>query len=147
MRPTWSPDGERIAFNSDRDGNLDVYLMAADGSDVTRITKGNVENVFPEWSPDGKRLAYFRADVVKLQAALHVIDLEQKEELVLGDMADRDEDPAWSPDGRHLVFQSERDGNFEIYIVKADGTGARRLTDSPAGDYWPDWGPTPSEKD
>jgi len=50
-----------------------------------------------------------------------------------------DENPIWSPDGTQIVFQTNRDGNFEIYVMNADGSNARRLTDNPAGDYWPSW--------
>jgi TolB protein len=51
------------------------------------------------------------------------------------------EDPAWSPDGTKIVFQSNRDGNWEIYVMDADGSNQQRLTINPAGDYWPSWGP------
>jgi len=54
-----------------------------------------------------------------------------------------DEDPAWSPDGKRIAFQSDRDGNYEIYTVNADGSDPVRLTDQRGGDYWPSWGPAP----
>jgi Tol biopolymer transport system component len=49
-------------------------------------------------------------------------------------------DPAWSPDGTKLAFESDRDGNFEIYVVNADGSGKTRLTQNDAGDGFPAWG-------
>ena len=55
-----------------------------------------------------------------------------------------DESPAWSPDGRQIVFQSDRDGNFEIYVMNSDGSGQQRLTNDWGGDYWPVWRPVPS---
>jgi L-ascorbate metabolism protein UlaG (beta-lactamase superfamily) len=55
------------------------------------------------------------------------------------------ENPIWSPDGSQIVFQSDRDGNFEIYVMDADGSNQRRLTENSAGDYWPSWGPSPGE--
>jgi Periplasmic component of the Tol biopolymer transport system len=51
------------------------------------------------------------------------------------------EDPAWSPDGRRIAFQSKRDGNLEIYVINLDGTGLSRLTDHPAADGRPAWSP------
>lgn len=56
-QPVWSPDGERIAFLSFRDGNPELYSMKADGSDQTRLTSGPAEDVDPAWSPDGRRIA------------------------------------------------------------------------------------------
>ena len=49
------------------------------------------------------------------------------------------ENPVWSPDGSQVVFQSDRDGNFEIYVMDVDGSNPRRLTHNSAGDYWPSW--------
>ena len=56
MRPTWSPDGKRIAFTSARDGNLEIYVIDADGSNLRRITDHPDRDDFPVWHPDGKRL-------------------------------------------------------------------------------------------
>ncbi len=56
--PDWSPDGRRIAFDSDRDGNFEVYAMNADGSGVTRLTVRDAHDVGPAWSPDGRRIAF-----------------------------------------------------------------------------------------
>ncbi len=51
-----------------------------------------------------------------------------------------DEDPAWSPDGKQIIFQSDRNGNFEIYVMDRDGGNQRRLTDHQADNFWPSWG-------
>ncbi len=53
--------------------------------------------------------------------------------------------PAWSPDGTRIAFKSDRDGNDEIYVMNADGTGQTNLTSNAAVDYSPDWQPLPSE--
>lgn len=51
--PAWSPDGRHIAFTSDRDGNNEIYVIGADGSGRTRLTRNQASDVFPAWSPDG----------------------------------------------------------------------------------------------
>jgi Tol biopolymer transport system component len=59
--PSWSPDGEKIAFESDRDGPVEIYVMDADGSDVTRLTNSannDLFNINPSWSPDGEKIAF-----------------------------------------------------------------------------------------
>ena len=58
--PAWSPDGRRIAFTSERDGNPEIYVMNADGSGVTRLTYNDARDLdsFPAWSPDGRRIAF-----------------------------------------------------------------------------------------
>jgi len=56
--PSWSPDGSKIAFWSDRDGNSDIYVMNADGSEQTRLTDNSASDQEPAWSPDGRRVAF-----------------------------------------------------------------------------------------
>ena len=56
--PAWSPDGRHIAFDSDRDGNREIYGMNGDGSGVTRLTDHGADDFTPAWSPDGLRIAF-----------------------------------------------------------------------------------------
>jgi Tol biopolymer transport system component len=56
--PTWSPDGTQIAFHSRRDGNMEIYVMEADGSAISRLTENDASDMFPTWSPDGTHLAF-----------------------------------------------------------------------------------------
>ena len=58
MHPDWSPDGERIAFASDRDGDSEIYTMKPDGSRLRQLTANTATDVEPVWSPDGRKLAF-----------------------------------------------------------------------------------------
>jgi TolB protein len=147
--PAWSPDGRRIAFTSNRGGQLDVYLVNADGSGLMRLTRARrAIDVAPAWSPDGTRIAFAsdRAGVNNLEIYVMKVDrsgltrptFTGGDHDVLGD----DNLPDWSPDGTRIVFASTRDQNEEIYVMNADGSGQTRLTATLGADESrPAWSP------
>jgi Tol biopolymer transport system component len=140
----WSPDGMRIAFSSRRDGNWEIYVMNAGGTDLRRLTDNTVEDLFPDWSPDGTRILLF--SMVFNSAAhrqdVYVINADGTGLRQLTNTPSRvDESQSWSPDGKHIAFQSDRDGNFEIYVMDADGANQQRLTRNNSQEYWPAWRP------
>jgi formylglycine-generating enzyme required for sulfatase activity len=140
MRPSWSPDGTRIAFSRKQDEDWDIYVIDADGSNLQRLTEGERWDVSPAWSPDGSQIAYM-SSVQRGTVEIRLMDADGSNDHPLPGVGRVNEDPAWSPDGTQIVFQSNRDGNWEIYVMDADGSNQRRLTNNPAGDYWPSWGP------
>ena len=137
--PTWSPDGRRIAFGSDRDGNREIYVMNADGSGVTRLTDNDAIDSGPAWSPDGRRIAFSSTRDGSFE--VYVMNADGSGVTRLTDNDAFDWHPAWSPDGRHIAFDSDRDGNWEIYVMNADGSGVTRLTYNGAADGSPAWSP------
>ena len=137
--PAWSPDGRRIAFDSNRDGNREVYVMNADGSGVTRLTDNGAADEFPAWSPDGRRIAF--ESNRDGNPEVYVMNADGSGVTRLTDNGARDWYPAWSPDGRRIAFDSDRDGNWEIYVMNADGSGLTRLTYKGAADFSPAWSP------
>ncbi len=151
MRPSWSPGGQQIVFNSTRNGNWDIYVMQADGSEPRPLTSSPAWEFFPSWSPGGKQIAFFTCDpnCRPNRQDIYIMDADGDEQgsrnvrRLTNTPSVVDEDPAWSPDGKQIVFQSDRDGNFEIYIMDADGNNPRRLTNNRGGDYWPAWQPVP----
>jgi TolB protein len=138
--PAWSPDGRRLAFTSLQNGNADIFVMDADGSNRLRLTTHGAADYQPSWSPDGERLVF----VSKRDgnAEIYTMRADGSNQARLWSQADADDvDPAWSPDGRLIAFSSTRDGNAEIYVMNADGTMPVRLTTNAAPDYRPAWSP------
>ena len=132
-----TPTG-KIAFDSDRDGNLEIYMMNADGTGQTRLTNDSAYDSFPAWSPDGSRIA-FGADRGEGRPNIYVMSADGVGQTGLTTDPAQDGVPAWSPDGSKIAFLSNRDGNWDIYVMNADGTGQTRLTTNLAGEFRPTW--------
>ena len=138
--PCFSPDGERIAFSSSRRGAVRIHVMNADGSRPRVLDQ---EEVLGEteatWSPDGQSLAYIA--VRASSASLRIVNARDGSLLVEDRGAFRDETPSFSPDGRWVVFASNRDGDVELYAIPSSGGAVTRVTRSPGVDFLPRWLP------
>lgn len=133
--PAWSPDGKKIAFASIRDGKWYIYIMNTDGSNQTRLTEG----FEPSWSPDGRKIVFTRWYG---QRQIFTINVDGSNLTMLTWTPDtQNVHPCWSPDGKQIAFASTRDGNWEIYVMNADGSNQIRLTNNPAHDQYPAWSP------
>jgi Tol biopolymer transport system component len=139
--PMWSPDGQWIAFVSSRRQHWGIYVMDSDGSHVQGVYESGYHRFHdPVWSPDGQKIAFswegdfFEPDGIYIQDLRH----HQLTKLTTFNAAV----PVWSPDGKQIAFvTSQRDGNYEIYVINADGTNLRRLTYNPYFDGLPSWSP------
>ncbi|HYO59196.1 TolB family protein [Archangium sp.] len=140
MAPLWSPDGKWISFVSDREGRVRVFVVKPDGTGL-RAVSGNAvtgEEREPAWSPDGKKLAFVgRAKDAK--ARIWVADVAGGEPVALTDAKSTDDQPAWSPDGKYLAFVSDRTGDVELFLMRANGSGQTQLTNSKGADWLPRW--------
>lgn len=144
--PAWSPDGNRIAFWSNRDGGKEIYVMNADGSNIKRLTNNRAEDVNPSWSPDGSKIL-FESDRDG-NRELYVMDPDGGNQIRFTRDNAVDSTAAWSPDGSLIAFASNRDTgppynpyNLDIYVMNADGSNVRRIVDDPEYDVGPQWSP------
>lgn len=128
-----------VAFTSERDGNPEIYVINADGTNPRRLTDQSALDGAPAWSPDGSRLAFHSARDGNLE--IYLMNPDGSGVLRLTDNPASDSEPAWSPDETRLAFVSDRDGNPDIYVMNADGSNVQRLTSDPATDTQPAWSP------
>ena len=131
----WSPDGARIAFGSLRDGNLEIYVMNADGSAVKRLTDDPAMDIAPAWSPDGSRIAFVSERDGNRDIFIMNADGSQPVNLTVRPL--RDGFPVWSPDGTRIAFVSERDNNSEVYVMDMIYSYLTRVAATAHADVWP----------
>ncbi len=130
----------KIAFRTDRDGNLEIYVMNDDGSDPRRLTVNGVDDFVGSWSPDGRQIAFSSGGAGSFDLILMNDDGSGQNSLG-HEPADGHLAAAWSPDGSKIAFHSRRDGDDDIYVVNVDGSNLRNLTNNDASDGDPAWSP------
>ncbi len=135
----YSPDRTRIAFSSNRSGTFDIWLMDADGTQLTQLTSGSGNETEPVWTPDGTRIVYTSS--VDGQTQIASIGVDGSDMKLLTQMTGGNISPAVSPDGRLIAFASGRAGNYEIYEMAIDGSDVRRITATPQRELAPQFFP------
>lgn len=122
QQPVWSPDGSMIAFLSSRDGDMEIFTMKADGSDIVQLTSNSSDDLSFSWSPDGKLLAYTAYSSGRTSADIFTIGSDGSNNHLLRTDAAA---PSWSPDGKLIAFSSHSGGG--LYLIQPDGSSETML--------------------
>ncbi|HLL74203.1 MAG TPA: carboxypeptidase regulatory-like domain-containing protein, partial [Pyrinomonadaceae bacterium] len=131
--PAFSPDGAKIVFLSDRDGNDEIYVMNADGTNPTNLTNDANFDYGPAFSPDGGRIVF--TSERSGNAEIYAMNSDGSGLVNLTNHPSHDREASFSPDGGKIVFVSTRPGgDGDIYVMNADGTNPTRLTTTGGGD-------------
>ena len=129
----FSPNGEYIVFTSERDGNRNIYLMKANGSDLQQLTINESNDYEPIFSPNGEYIVFTSERDGNKE--IYIIDPITKKSTNLTNDSGDDWNPRFYPDSQKIIFQSTRDGNWEIYMMNLDGNNQTNLTNHPSTDY------------
>ncbi len=122
--PAWSPDGTQIAFDSDRSGNQEIWVMPAEGGEAIQLTHTEPGySMYPSWSPDADRIAFCSSRTGNTEIWVMSATGENLTQLTFDPTSDIT--PAWSPDGSRIAFSSLRTGTFEVWVLQATALRAR----------------------
>ena len=137
--PDWSPDGLKILFSSNESGTQGINVMNADGSDIQVVYDGPIQELMGRWSLDGSKIVFVKMIDWNSQRDVWRMDFNGSNEIQLTTNPAIDEDACWSPDGIKIVFQSDRNGFYQLFTMNPDGSNQTVIPNS-QGDYWPSWG-------
>ena len=146
LREAFAAHHKMIVFATVRDGNHEIYVMAADGKNQTRLTDHPAADLHPSWSPDGKKIAFTsRRNGGNRQ--IFVMDSDGQNPIRLTNEV-WDQDPDWSPDGQKIAFTGHKDvgvhgeaWEFDIYVIDPDGKNRKKITHIAGNNSNPTWSP------
>jgi TolB protein len=140
--PSFSPNGKRIAFDSERSGNYDIFEMRADGSNEHALTTGGRDEHDPNYSPDGKRITYSKETSDDYDVFVMKADGSHQHGLTSGGAFEGRS--AFSPSGQKIVYVRDNRRETNLYVINADGSHKHALTEGTNVQHEsPDWGPKP----
>ena len=124
-------------------GSYDVWVANPDGTGQRDLTPDRASDADPDWSPDGRRVVYAstpsRCHGSACQSDLYIIDRDGNRRVRLTHTPQDEREPDWSPDGTRIAYTRWGDDDPRVWVMRADGSGQRQLSDDPGAD--PDWSP------
>jgi Tol biopolymer transport system component len=136
-RGSWSPDGRWIAFNSDRSGDMNIWIYSLQDGSTQQITRGAGGDFQPSWSPNGRQLVFFSSRGGNPN--IWAVDLESGRLTRLTRGQSLDINPFFSPDGTEIAYQSDVSGRLELWVMRADGSQQRQRTDVSVSGHFMRW--------
>ena len=134
----WSPDGNQIAFHTELDKNIDIYVVNGDGENLRRLTEHESEDSWPTWHPSGQKIAFH----TNRDGNLEIYTMTSRGD-ILGNLTNdpvKDHYPAWSPDARRIAFASKRGKTLgDIFLMSQNGEIMENLTNVRGEDFQPRW--------
>jgi len=136
-RGAWSPDQSFIAFNSDRGGDMNIWLYSLKDGSTRQLTNGRGGDFQPNWSTDGKQLAFFSArsgtpNIWRVEVASGKLTQLTSNSYI-------NANPFFSPDGTRIAYQSDQSGRLDVWMMAADGSGAHQLTNTGVTGHFMRW--------
>jgi len=127
VRPTWSPDGKRIAYQSNRDGTYHIYVMDTDGGNTKQLSSGSdIDDRHPAWSPDSSAIAVDSGDATHRE--IWIIDVASQRRTQITRSGQIATFPSWSPDGKRVAYYVYEAGTMDVWTSARDGSGTVKLT-------------------
>jgi TolB protein len=143
VSPSYSPDGRRIVYVTNRPGGLGLYVADADGTNAEALTRFNfgdkTQRTDPSWSPDNLYIA-FQAERDG-GSQIYTVSVRDASNIRQYTSEGRNEDPSWSPDSKHIVFTSNRSGSWQLWVLDTESNRTRQLTHAPSGARGGAWSP------
>jgi len=141
-RGAWSPNNKMVAFNSDRAGDMNIWVFSAADSNVRQLTTGRGGDFQPNWSPDEKQIAFFSSrsgspNVWEVEVGSGALKRLTNSGVNVN--------PFYSPDGSHIAYQSDQSGRLEVWIMNADGSAPRQVTNVGVTGHFMRWSGTSQE--
>ncbi|MBN1563229.1 MAG: PD40 domain-containing protein [Anaerolineae bacterium] len=145
----WSPDGTRIVYTSDKSGYQNIYVVEVASGEITRLTEHDIHDYQPVYALDGEKILLIFSDpdsMLEGKIEFHVMNADGTDLHPLGDDEVFKGDLTHSPYGGQIAYMSNESGYWHIYVMDADGSNVKQLTDGESNNLFPVWRPVPVDE-
>jgi TolB protein len=136
-RGAWSPDSKMVAFNSDRAGDMNIWLLSPGDANARQLTAGHGGDFQPNWSPDAKKIVFFSSR--SGNPNLWEVELASGGLRRLNSNSGMNVNPFFSPDGAFIAYQSDQSGRLEVWVMNSDGSNPRQLSNAGVSGHFMRW--------